>query len=256
MILTVDVGNSNIVLGAVEGEKIQFVARLRTEVTKTSDEYCIDLKMILDVYHVAAEEIEGAIIASVVPQVLNSMQTAIKKLTGKVSLVVGPGLKTGLNIQIENPAQTGADLVVGSVAALRMHKAPLIVIDMGTATTISVLDKNGALIGGCISPGVRISMDALTSRTALLPGLQLDQPKHAIGRNTSDCMRSGIMLGAACMLDGMIERMEAELGYPATVVVTGGIAKYVIPMCKTPMIYERDLLIEGLAMLYRDNKRN
>lgn len=256
MILTVDVGNSNIVLGAVEGEKIQFVARLRTEVTKTSDEYCIDLKMILDVYHVAAEEIEGAIIASVVPQVLNSMQTAIKKLTGKVSLVVGPGLKTGLNIQIENPAQTGADLVVGSVAALRMYKAPLIVIDMGTATTISVLDKNGALIGGCISPGVRISMDALTSRTALLPGLQLDQPKHAIGRNTSDCMRSGIMLGAACMLDGMIERMEAELGYPATVVVTGGIAKYVIPMCKTPMIYERDLLIEGLAMLYRDNKRN
>lgn len=256
MILTVDVGNSNIVLGGVQGEKIQFVARLRTEVTKTSDEYCIDLKMILDVYHVAAEEIEGAIIASVVPQVLNSMQTAIKKLTGKVSLVVGPGLKTGLNIQIENPAQTGADLVVGSVAALRRYKAPLIVIDMGTATTISVLDKNGSLIGGCISPGVRISMDALTSRTALLPGLQLDQPKHAIGRNTSDCMRSGIMLGAACMLDGMIERMEAELGYKTTVVATGGIAKYVIPMCKTPMTYERDLLIQGLAMLYRDNKRS
>ena len=171
MILTVDIGNSNIVLGGVDGERITFEARLRTDATKTSDEYCIDLKMILDVYQVTPEEIEGAIIASVVPQVLNSMQTAIKKLTGKVSLVVGPGLKTGLNIRIENPAQTGADLVVGSVAALREHKPPMIVIDMGTATTMVVLDETGALIGGCIAPGVKISMDALTDRTALLPGL-------------------------------------------------------------------------------------
>ena len=208
MILTVDIGNSNIVLGGVREEKILFEARLRTDATKTSDEYCIDVKTILDVYGFRTADVEGAIIASVVPQVLNSMQTAIKKLTGKTALVVGPGLKTGLNIQIENPAQTGADLVVGAVAALRSHKAPLILVDMGTATTISVLDKTGAFIGGCISPGVKISMDALTARTALLPGLQLDQPKKAIGRNTIDCMRSGLMLGAACMIDGMIERME------------------------------------------------
>ena len=208
MILTVDIGNSNIVLGGVREEKILFEARLRTDATKTSDEYCIDVKTILDVYGFRTADVEGAIIASVVPQVLNSMQTAIKKLTGKTALVVGPGLKTGLNIQIENPAQTGADLVVGAVAALQSHKAPLILVDMGTATTISVLDKTGAFIGGCISPGVKISMDALTARTALLPGLQLDQPKKAIGRNTIDCMRSGLMLGAACMIDGMIERME------------------------------------------------
>ncbi len=255
MILTVDIGNSNIVLGGVEGEDICFEARLRTDSTKTSDEYCIDLKMILEVYRVAAEEIEGAIIASVVPQVLNSMQTAIKKLTGKQSLVVGPGLKTGLNIKIENPSQTGADLVVGSVAALREHKAPLIVIDMGTATTMVVLDETGALIGGCICPGVKISMDALTGRTALLPGLQLDQPKRAIGRNTIDCMRSGIMMGNACMLDGMVERMEAELGQACTVVATGGIARFIIPMCKTPIVYDKDLIVKGLAALYRDNKR-
>ncbi len=255
MILTVDIGNSNIVLGGVKDDDILFEARLRTDSTKTSDEYCIDLKMILEVYQVAAEEIEGAIIASVVPQVLNSMQTAIKKLTGKTSLVVGPGLKTGLNIKIENPAQTGADLVVGSVAALREHKAPLIVIDMGTATTMVVLDETGALIGGCICPGVKISMEALTGKTALLPGLQLDQPKKAIGRNTIDCMRSGIMMGNACMLDGMIERMEAELGRKTTVIATGGIAKFVIPMCKTPMIYDKDLIVKGLAVLYRDNKR-
>jgi len=255
MILAVDIGNSNIVLGGVEGEEIRFEARLRTDATKTSDEYCIDLKMILEVYGVRADQVEGSIIASVVPQVLNSIQTALKKLTGKTALVVGPGLRTGLNIKIENPSQTGADLVVGCVAALQAHKPPMIVIDMGTATTMVVLDKDGALIGGSISPGVRISQEALTGRTALLPGLQLDQPKRAIGRNTIDCMRSGIMLGAACMLDGMIERMEEELGYQTTVVVTGGIARFVIPMCRREMIYDKDLLIKGLAALYRDNRK-
>ena len=256
MILTVDIGNSNIVLGGVEDDKILFEARLRTDATKTSDEYCIDLKMILDVYQKSPQDIEGSIIGSVVPQVLNSMQTAIRKISDKNILVVGPGLKTGLNIQVENPGQTGADLVVGSVAALREHKPPLIVIDMGTATTMTVLDKNGALVGGCISPGVKISMDALTDRTALLPGLQLDQPKKAIGRNTIDCMRSGIMMGTACMLDGMIERMEEELGYKTTVIATGGIAKFVIPMCRKPIIYDKDLLLKGLAALYRDNRKS
>ena len=255
MILTIDIGNSNIVLGGVRDQEIVFEARLRTEVTKTSDQYCVDLKILMEVYGVSNKDIEGTIIASVVPQVLNSMRTAIQKLTGKVPLVVGPGLKTGLNILLENPGQTGADLVVADVAALREHKPPLIVIDMGTATTMSVLDKNGAHIGGCIIPGVKISMDALTDRTALLPGLQLDQPKKAIGRNTIDAMRSGIMMGTACMLDGMVERMEAELGSKTTVIVTGGIAKFIVPMCKTPMIYDKDLIIKGLAALYRDNKR-
>ncbi len=255
MILTIDIGNSNIVIGGVEADEIVFEARLRTEATKTSDQYCVDLKILLDVYGVSVDQIEGGIIASVVPQVLNSMQTAVKKLTGKTSLVVGPGLKTGLNILLENPGQTGADLVVGCVAALRAYKAPMIVVDMGTATTMVVLDKNGALVGGCICPGVKISLDALTERTALLPGLQLDQPKKAIGRNTIDCMRSGIMMGTAAMLDGMVERMEAELGYPATVIATGGIARYIIPLCRREMIYDKDLLIKGLTALYRDNKR-
>ena len=255
MILTIDIGNSNIVLGGVDGNEICFEARLRTDATKTSDEYCIDLKMLLEVYGIEKQDIEGSIIASVVPQVLNSMQTAVKKLTGKSALVVGPGLKTGLNIQIENPSQTGADLVVGCVAALREHKAPMIIVDMGTATTMIVLDKNSAMVGGCIMPGVKISMDALTDRTALLPGLQLDQPKKAIGRNTIECMRSGIMMGAACTIDGMIERMEAELGYETTVIATGGIAKFVLPMCKKEIIYDKDLLVKGLATLYRENKR-
>ena len=256
MIFAVDIGNSNIVIGGIEGMEILFEARLRTDATKTSDEYCIDLKMILEVYGVQSSQVEGAIISSVVPQVMNSMKTALKKLTGHTALVVGPGLKTGLNIKIENPAQTGSDLVVGSVAALREHKAPIIVIDMGTATTVTVIDETGAFIGGSICPGVKISLDALTDRTALLPGLQLDQPKRAIGKNTIDCMRSGIMLGNACMLDGLIQRFEEEIGSKATVVATGGIAKFIIPMCRTPIIYDKDLLLKGLAILYRDNTRN
>ncbi len=255
MILTVDIGNSNVVLGGVKDDAIVFEARLRTEATKTSDQYCVDVKILLDVYGIRPEDIEGCIIASVVPQVLNSFQTAVKKLTGKNALVVGPGIKTGLDIRLENPGQTGADLVVADVAALREHKPPLIVIDMGTATTMAVLDQNGSHIGGCIIPGVKLSMDALTEKTALLPGLQLDQPRRTIGRNTVDAMRSGIMIGAACMLDGMVERMEQELGYKTTVVITGGIAKFIAPLCKTPMIYDKDLIIKGLAALYRDNKK-
>ena len=253
MILAIDIGNSNIVIGGVEDRKIIFEARLRTETTKTSDQYCVDLKILLDVYNIERQDIEGCIIASVVPQVLNSMQTAVKKLTGKQSMVVGPGLKTGLNIRLENPAQTGADLVVGCVAALKTYQPPMIIVDMGTATTMVVLDESGALVGGSISPGIKISMDALTDRTALLPGLQLDQPKRVIGRNTIDCMRSGIMHGAAAMLDGMIDRMEEELGCKTTVVATGGISRFVLPLCKKEIIYDKDLLINGLVALYYDN---
>lgn len=255
MIIAIDIGNTNIVIGGIQNNDIQFEARLRTDATKTSDEYSIDIKMLLEIHHVDIAIIEGSIIASVVPQVLNSIKTALLKLTGKSSIVVGPGVKTGLNIKVENPAQTGADLVVGCVAAIREHKAPLIVIDMGTATSMVVLDASGAFIGGCICPGVKISLDALTQRTALLPGLQLDQPRKAIGRNTVDCMRSGIMYGTASMLDGMIERMEGELGYHTTVIATGGIAKFVIPLCSREIFYDKNLILKGLAYIYRENTR-
>ena len=255
MIVAVDIGNSNIVIGGIQDDRILFEARLRTDATKTSDEYSIDLKMIFDINHIRLDQIEGSIIASVVPQVLNSMKTALRKLTGKNSLVVGPGVKTGLNIKVENPTQTGADLVVGCVAAMDLYKPPLIVIDMGTATTMVVVDESGAFIGGCICPGVKISLDALTQRTALLPGLQLDQPKRAIGRNTVDCMRSGIMLGNACMIDGMIQRLEEELKNKTTVIATGGIAQFVIPLCRSEIHYEKNLILKGLAHIYRENTR-
>lgn len=255
MILTIDIGNTNIVLGGVQGDEIRFQARMVTDTIKTSDQYCAELKTMLDLFEVSPKDIEGSIVASVVPPVLNSVRTAIRKLTGKNCLVVGPGIKTGLNIKLDNPAQTGADLVVAAVAALREYEPPLILIDMGTATTISVLNAEGAFIGGCVCPGVKLSLDALSSKTALLPGISLDQPKKAIGRNTIDCMRSGIMLGTACMLDGLIERMEEELGMKTKVLMTGGIGKFILPLCRREMVFEEDLLIKGLAILYQDNKR-
>ena len=253
MILTIDIGNSTITLGGVQGDEIRFECRINTDRVKTSDTYCIDLKTLFEIYGVELGTIEGVIIASVVPQVLNSVRTAIRKLLGTEPLVVGPGLKTGLNIKLENPSQMGADLVAAGVAALREHKPPLVIIDMGTATTMSVLDPEGAHLGGCVCPGLRISLEALTGRTSLLPGIQLDSPRQAIGRNTADAMRSGIMYGNAAMLDGMIDRFREETGWDFTVVATGGLAKRVVPLCRHRIVYDRHLIIKGLAALYRDN---
>ena len=253
MILTIDIGNSTITLGGVQGDEIRFECRINTDRVKTSDTYCIDLKTLFEIYGVELGTIEGVIIASVVPQVLNSVRTAIRKLLGTEPLVVGPGLKTGLNIKLENPGQMGADLVAAGVAALREHKPPRVIIDMGTATTMSVLDPEGAHLGGCVCPGLRISLEALTGRTSLLPGIQLDSPRQAIGRNTADAMRSGIMYGNAAMLDGMIDRFREETGWDFTVVATGGLAKRVVPLCRHRIVYDRHLIIKGLAALYRDN---
>ena len=255
MILAIDIGNSNIVIGCIENGVIQNETRIATDLVKTSDQYCFDLKNMLSLSDVPVARLEDVIISSVVPPVLNSMRTAVLKLTGKKPFVVGPGIKTGLNILLDNPQQIGSDLIVAAVAALREYKPPLILIDMGMATTISVINKDRAYLGGCICPGVRISAEALSSRAALLPGIDLDQPRRAIGKNTTDCMRSGIMLGAACMLDGMIERMEQELGERATVVATGGIARFVLPMCRREIAYDRNLLLKGLAVLYQMNRK-
>ena len=255
MILTIEIGNSTITLGGVEGEEIRFECRINTDRVKTSDTYCIDLKTLFEIYGIDLNAIEGVIISSVVPQVLNSVRTAIRKLLNTEPLVVGPGIKTGLDIRLENPGQMGSDLVAADVAALAEHKPPLIVIDMGTATTMTVLDPNGAHLGGCVCPGVKISLDALTGKTSLLPGIQLDSPRQALGRNTADAMRSGIMFGTAAMLDGMIDRFMEEMGWEFTIVATGGMAKRIVPLCRHKIIYDRHLIIKGLAKLYRDNTR-
>ena len=253
MILTIEIGNSTITLGGVEGESVCFECRINTDRVKTSDTYCIDLKTLFEIYGVELASIEGVIISSVVPQVMNSVRTAIRKLLNLEPLIVGPGLKTGLNIRLENPAAMGAGLVAADVAALAEYKPPLIIIDMGTATTMSVLDPRGAHLGGCVCPGVKISLDALTSRTSLLPGIQLDSPKQAVGRNTADAMRSGIMFGTAAMLDGMIDRFSDETGWDFTIVATGRLAERIAPLCRHEITVDRHLIIKGLVALYREN---
>lgn len=255
MILAVDIGNSNIVLGCIEDRKIKKEARIATDLIKTSDQYCAELKNMLNLLEIPVDSIEGSIISSVVPPLLNSFKTAIRKLTGKVPLVVGPGIKTGLNILLDNPALAGGDLIVAAVAALAEYPAPMLIIDMGTATTITAIDEKKNYLGGCICPGVKISAEALSGRTAQLPAISLEAPQKAIGRNTIDSMRSGLMMGSAAMLDGMIDRMEEELGHPVTVIATGGIARFVIPMCRRKIHYDKDLLLKGLLRLYENNKR-
>ena len=253
MILAIDVGNSNIVLGCIEDDRILFEARMASDQLKTSDQYAVELSNMLTMFRVDPLALEGTIVSSVVPPITNSVKTAVRKLTGKSCKVVGPGLKTGLNIRIDNPAQAGSDLVVAAVAAIHDYGAPLIVIDLGTATTITVVDKDKSFVGGSISPGMKISMNALTSRTAQLPGVSMEAPPRAIGKNTVDCMQSGIMFGTAAMLDGMIERMEQEVGYKTTVVATGGLARYVAPLCRHEMQIDKDLLLKGLNLIYKLN---
>lgn len=255
MLLAIDIGNSNIVVGVVDNGHILRKARMATDLIKTSDQYWIELKGILGLFEITTDQIEGIIISSVVPPVLNSCRTAVKKLTGLDPMVVGPGMKTGVNILLDNPAQVGSDLITAAAAALREYPTPMLIVDMGTATTITVLDKNGAFLGGSICPGVKISAEALSGRTAQLPAISLEAPAKAIGRNTVDSMRSGLMVGSAAMLDGLIMRMEKELGEKVTVVATGGIARYIIPMCEREIQYDHDLLLKGLVILYENNRK-
>ncbi len=254
MILAIDMGNSNIVIGCIDDERTYFVERLSTDKSKTALEYAMGFKTVLELYSIDIKKIDGAIISSVVPPLLNAIVSAVEKIIGKSPLVVGPGLKTGLNIKMDNPKTVGSDLIVDAVAGIREYGAPLIIIDMGTATTMSVVDKDANYIGGIIAPGVRLSMEALASNAAQLYRVSLEAPKKAIGKNTIDCMKSGLLLGTASTIDGMIDRMEEELGYQTTVVATGGLAKVVIPLCKHEIIVEDDLLLKGLKIIYDKNR--
>ena len=253
MLLAIDIGNSNVVIGGIREGKIVFESRIATDHIKTSDQYAVDIKNILALSEVSPRDVDGCIISSVVPPVFNSVSTGIMKLTGREPMVVGPGIKTGLNIQMDAPSQVGSDRIVIAVAALAEFEPPLTLLDLGTATTIEVVGKGNTYLGGCIIPGVRVSLEALTSRTAQLPGIRLDRPRRVIGKNTVDCMRSGIMYGTAAMLDGMLDRVEEELGFPTTVVATGGMAPFVVPLCRRKILVDRDLLLKGLNILYEKN---
>ena len=255
MLLAIDIGNTNIVLGGIRDGEIAFEARIATDHIKTSDQYGAEIKSMLSLFEVKPQDVEDCIISSVVPPVFNSVRTGIVKVTGKAPMVVGPGLKTGLNIRMDNPSQVGSDRIVIAVAALAEYEPPLTLLDLGTATTIEVVGEGSTYLGGCIIPGVRVSLEALTSHTAQLPGISLDRPRRVIGKNTVDCMRSGIMYGTAAMLDGMLDRVEEELGFSTTVVATGGMAQFIVPLCRREIRLEKDLLLKGLNILYQKNKK-
>lgn len=254
MLLALDVGNTNICIGCIDGEKILFVGRLSTDRSKTADEYAISFNSIIRLHGYNPSLIDGSIISSVVPPINQALREAVIRLTGTTPLLVGPGVKSGLNILLDNPGQAGSDLVVDAVAAIAQYPKPLIVIDMGTATTLSVINERGDYLGGLIIPGVKISQDTLTGRTSQLPRIALEAPPHVIGRNTIDCMKSGAIYGQAAMLDGLIERVEEELGQKTTVIATGGLAGCIVPHCKREIIYDNDLLLKGLRIIYEKNR--
>lgn len=256
MILAIDMGNTNIVIGGIDSTKTYFVERITTNHVKTGLEYAINIKNILEIHNVDKSQVEGAIMSSVVPPLNAALSSAVKKIFGFHPKLVGSGMKTGLNILMDNPKTVGSDMIVDAVAAIREHPCPIIIIDMGTATTLSVVDKNGCYIGGVILPGLRLSLDTLSSKTAQLPSISLDIPSKVIGKNTIDCMRSGIMYGNASMIDGIIDRMEEELGQSATLVATGGLSRFVTPLCRHSIIYDEALLLKGLLILYEKNKAN
>lgn len=255
MLLAIDIGNTNLVIGCIQDDKILFKARITTDRTRTSDQYGVEIKNMIEAFGVKVSDISDCIISSVVPPVFNSVRTGVIKVIGKQPMVVGPGLKTGLNIHMDVPSQVGSDRIVIAVAALAEYRAPLILMDMGTATTIEVVEPENHYMGGIIFPGVKLSLDALTSRAAQLPGISLDKPKQVIGKNTIDCMRSGMLYGTAAMIDGLIDRMEEELGHPSTLIATGGMAQFVTPLCKHSIILEKDLLLKGLNIIYKKNMR-
>lgn len=255
MLLTFDIGNTNITVGGFEGNRLVFTARLASDARLTADQYAVQIKDVLALHNVTVTAEDDGVIGSVVPTLTRSFTGAMERLTGKTPLVLGPGVKTGLNIQVDNPAQLGADLVAGAVGALASYPCPLAFIDLGTASTIFVLDEKGALRGGVIAAGIRSTLDALTSHTAQLPSIPMEAPAHIIGRNTADCMKSGLIVGAAAMIDGFIDRMEEELGLPfATILATGGLCSEVVPCCRRKITVDDNLLLDGLRIIFEKNQ--
>ena len=255
MILVLDIGNTNITLGVYRGKKLLFVSRMATDRMRMEDQYAIELREILALYGLSTEEIDGVAISSVVPSVNRFIVKAVRKLTNAEIICVGPKTKTGITVDVQNSEIVGADLIVGCVAAAAMFQGPCIILDMGTATTFVVLSENHQMLGGAIAPGVGISLDALTGRTAQLPSVSLEAPEHVIGNSTAECMRSGLITGAACMIDGLCDRMEQELGKNCCVVATGGLAKEIIQQCRRKIIHCDTLLLEGLRLIYEQNRR-
>ena len=255
MLLTADVGNTNIKLGIFDGDELRYKLRFCTNDKMTSDEFAVELYTFFKIYRIDYRQISGSIVSSVVPKVTQPLTEAIEIVTGTRSFVVGPGLKIGMDLKIDRPETLGGDIVCGCVGAYEKYGGPVIVIFMGTATVIAYVDEHCAYHGGIIAPGVGISLDALTSRGALLPAVDLQAPKKAICTNTVDCMRSGIMNGTSCMLDGMLDMFMKETGKTCRIVSTGGLAPQMICNCTHDIRFEENIILHGLKSIYRRNRR-
>ena len=255
MLLAVDIGNTNIKFGVFDGDELIRTLTVSCDKNKTSDEYSVELYSLIRVMGIHRVDFDGCIISSVVPTVTDSMNRAVRDLLDVEPLIVGPGVRTGLNIRIEDPSTLGADLVAACVAANAQLEAPCIVISMGTATVMCVIDRNRSMLGGPIAPGVMVSLNALTGNAALLISVSLDAPDSVIGNNTDRSIRAGVVWGTVCMIDGMIDRIEQELGQKCSIVATGGMANTIIRHCTHEITVCDDLIMQGLRLIYKRNKR-
>lgn len=253
MLLALDIGNTNVTLGVFDNELL-FTSRLATDKRRTADQYAIELRDVLSLYGVDVKDIDGAVIATVVASVGQALKVAISTLFGIVPICVGPGTKTGLNIKIDNPAQMGADLVTAAVAAVSRYTLPSLVIDFGTATTFSAVDRNGNMIGGAIAAGINLTLSALATNTDALHTVSIEPPKSVIGANTEDCIRSGLLYGTAAMVDGMITNFKEKLGDDLSVIATGGLSGVIVPLCRSKITVDENLLLDGLRLIYNRNK--
>ncbi|GFR38432.1 type III pantothenate kinase [Insulibacter thermoxylanivorax] len=253
MILVMDVGNTNIVLGVYEGKELLHNWRLSTNRSATADEYGLMISNLFKHVQLDVSEISGVILSSVVPPLNHLMEEMCERYLGKNPFIVGPGLKTGLNIRYENPKEVGADRIVNAVAAIEQYGAPLIIVDFGTATTYDYIDEHGQYIGGAIAPGIGISTEALYQKAAKLPRIELSKPKSTVGRNTVASMQSGIIYGYVGQVDGIVSRICAETKLKPRVIATGGFAELIASESKTIEIVDPLLTLTGLRILYERN---
>ncbi len=256
MILAIDTGNTHTVLGVINEETGEVIktAQIQTDETQTGHEYAVKIKAILELEGLNPAEFCGAIISSVVPQLTVVLSKAVRLICGVEALVLGAGVKTGLNIRLDDPGTIAGDLVATAVAVKEEYPLPAIIIDMGTATTVTVVSAEGAYIGGSILPGAGISLEALARETALLPNIEFKAPKKVIGTNTVDAMKSGIIYGSAGALDGLIDRYLEELGGSASIVITGGMGRLIAPYCTHEMTVDNRLLLRGLGIIWKKNR--